>query len=123
MSGANITNLVVGIIVLALFLSLQLATRRLRETYRLPLILAIIGLVQFAAFLNGHPHDDGAIVTAVAGHVTGKNGGNVGDATVLLYLVVTLAVQRYLLITRATRREAAGQLTDDGPRSSAPVRP
>jgi len=176
MSGANITNLVVGIIVLALFLSLQLATRRLRETYRLPLILAIIGLVQFAGFLNGHPHDDGAIVAAVAGslviaavmgavrvptvrvwrqdgvllrkgtwltavlwvvslaahlgydylvagHATGKNGGNVGDATVLLYLVVTLAVQRYLLITRATRREAAGQLTDDGPRSSAPARP
>ena len=61
MSGANITNLIVGIIVLALFLSLQLA--------------------------------------------------------------ITLAVQRYLLITRATRREAAGQLTGDGPRSSAPARP
>jgi hypothetical protein len=36
MSGANIANLAVGIIVLALFLSPQPATRRLRENYRLP---------------------------------------------------------------------------------------
>jgi hypothetical protein len=174
MSGADITNLVIGVVVLALFLSLQLATRQLRENYRLPLILAVIGIIQFVTFLNGHPHHDGAIVAAVAGslviaavmgavrvptvkvwrqdgvllrkgtwltavlwvislaahlgydylvagHATGKNGGNVGDATVLLYLVVTLAVQRYLLITRAARQEAAGQLAGDGPRTP-PVR-
>jgi len=167
-SSANITNLVIGVVVLALFLSLQLRTRLLRENYRLPLILAVIGIIQFVTFLNGHPHHDGSILAAVAGslviaavmgavrvptvqvwrqdgqllrkgtwltavlwvislaahlgydylvagHATGKNGGNVGDATVLLYLVVTLAVQRYLLLTRAARREAAGQLTADGP--------
>jgi hypothetical protein len=39
----------------------------------------------------------------------------VGDATVLLYLVVTLTVQRYLLMARAARQEAAGQLPADGP--------
>jgi hypothetical protein len=174
MSGADITDLVIGIAVLALFLSLQLTTRRLRENYRLPVILAVIGIVQFVTFLDGHPHDDGAIVAAVAGslviaavfgavraptvrlwrqdgqlwrkgtwltavlwvislaahlgydylvagHATGKNGGNVGDATVLLYLVVTLVVQRYLLMSRAARQEAAGQLATGGPQPP-PVR-
>ena len=168
MSGANVTDLVIGVAVLALVLYRQLTTQRLRENYRLPLILAVVGLVQFVTFLNGHPHDDGAIVAAVAGslviaavlggvraltvrvwrqdgqllrkgtwltavlwvisfaahlgyddlvagHVTGKNGGNVGDVTILLYLVVTLTVQRYLLMARAARQEAAGQLPD-GPR-------
>jgi hypothetical protein len=46
----------------------------------------------------------------VAGHIAGKNGGNVGDATILPYLVVTLTVQRFLLLNRGARQEAAGQL-------------
>jgi hypothetical protein len=46
----------------------------------------------------------------VAGHVTGKNGGNVGDATIILYLVVTLTVQRFMLLNRVARQEAAGQI-------------
>jgi hypothetical protein len=72
MSGANITNLVIGIAVLVLFVSRQLATRRLRESYRLLIVLAAIGVVQFATFLNGHPHHGGAIVAdrrAVGGGV------------------------------------------------------
>jgi hypothetical protein len=163
MSGANVTNLIIGVVVLALLLSRQLMTRRLSESYRLSVILAVIGVVEFATFLKGHPHGDGAIVAAVAGslviaagfgavraltvqvwrqggqlmrkgtwltgvlwvigfaahlgfdylvagHVTGTNGGNVGDATVLLYLVITLTVQRYLLLRRVARQEAAGQV-------------
>ena len=46
----------------------------------------------------------------VAGHITGKNGGNVGDATVLLYLVVTLTIQRLVLLNRVARQEASGQI-------------
>jgi hypothetical protein len=163
MSSAAAANIAIGVLVLAYVLYRQVTTQRLRENYRLPLILAVIGVIQFVQFLNGHPHDDGGIAAAVAGslviaavfgaarvptvrvwrqdgvllrkgtwltaalwvlsfaahlgydylvagHVTGKNGGNVGDATVLLYLVVTLAVQRYLLMARAARQEAAGQL-------------
>ena len=60
-------------------------------------------------FLKGHPHDDGGIAAAVAG----TNGSNVGDATILLYLVVTLTVQRYLLMLRAARQEAAGGLATE----------
>ena len=47
MSGANLTNLIVGVVVLVLFLSLQLATRRLSESYRLPIILGVIGIVSW----------------------------------------------------------------------------
>jgi len=163
MSGANLTNLIIGVVVLMLFLSLQLATRRLSESYRLPIILGVIGIVKLANFLKGHPNNDGGIAEAlvgslviaavfgavraltvrvwrengqllrkgtwltavlwilslaahlgyddlVAGHITGKNGGNVGDATLLLYLVVTLTIQRFVLLNRVARQEASGQI-------------
>ena len=168
MSGANVTNLIIGILVLVLVLYRQLATRRLGENYRLSIILAIIGIVEFVNFLNGHPNDDGGIAAAVvgslviaavfgavraltvqvwrengqllrkgtwltavlwilslaahlgyddlvAGHVTGKNGGNVGSATVILYLVVTLTIQRFVLLNRVARQEASGQIPADPP--------
>jgi hypothetical protein len=169
MSGANLTNLVIGVLVLVLLLSRQLMTRRLSESYRLSVILAIIGIVQFVNFLKGHPTDDSRVAIAVvgslvlaavfgaaraltvrvwrapsgqllrkgnwltaalwivslaahlgydelvAGHVTSKSGGNVGNATVLLYLVVSLTVQRFVLLDRVARQEAAGQLTPDSP--------
>jgi hypothetical protein len=164
MSSADLTNLVIGIAVLALVLWRQLATRRLSESYRFAVILAIIGVIEFADFLKGHPHDSGGIAAAVvgslvlaggfgwiraltvtvwrqdggqllrkgtwvtavlwvvslaahlgyddlvAGHITGKNGGNVANATVVLYLVITLTVQRYALLRRVARQEAAGQI-------------
>lgn len=164
MSGANITSLVIGVAVLLLLLSRQLTVRRLKENYRLSLILAIIGIVEFVNFLNGHPTDKGGIAVAVigslvialvagavrsltvqvwrdpggqllrkgtwvtlvlwivslaahlgyddlvAGHITGKNGGNVGDATILLYLVVTLTVQQFVLLRRVARQEATGEI-------------
>ena len=171
MSGATSASLALSILVAAYVIYRQVTTQRLQENYRLPLILGIIGVIQFVTFLSGHPHDDGGIAAAVAGslviaaalgavraltvrvwrqdgqllrkgawvtavlwvisfaahlgydylvagHVTaGKNGGNVGDATVLLYLVVTLSVQRYVLMTRAARQEAAGQLAVVGERA------
>jgi uncharacterized membrane protein YhaH (DUF805 family) len=46
----------------------------------------------------------------VAGHIVGNSGGNVGDATIVLYLVVTLAVQQFLLLARVKRQEAAGDV-------------
>src|SRR3984885_1169349 len=171
MSSANLTSLIIGIAVLALVLSRQLMTRRLSESYRLSVILALIGIVEFANFLSGHPNDDGGIAAAVvgslilaaafgvaraltvrvwrengqllrrgtwltallwilslaahlgydylvAGHVTGKNGGNVGDATIILYLVVTLTVQRFLLLNRDARQEAEGQIPLREPQDS-----
>jgi len=168
MSGANLANLIVGVLVLVLFLSRQLVTRQLSENYLMSIILAVIGIVEFVTFLNGHPNDDGGIAEAVvgslviaavfgavraltvhvwrengqllrkgtwvtavlwilslaahlgyddlvAGHITGKNGGNVGSATIVLYLVVTLTIQRFVLLNRVARQEAAGQLAADSP--------
>lgn len=165
MSGANLTNLIIGVVVLVLFLSRQLVTRRLNESYRLSVILGVIGIVEFANFLRGHPNDDGGIAAAlagslaiaavsgavraptvrvwrengqllrkgtwltavlwvlsfaahlgyddlVAGHISGKHVGNVGDATVLLYLVVTLTIQRFILLNRASR-QSTGQLPNE----------
>jgi hypothetical protein len=134
------------------------------------IILAIVGLVEFVDFLNGHPRGDSRIVAAVvgslvlaavlgavraptvrvwrgqdgqllrkgtwltavlwvvafaahlgydylvAGHVTGKNGGDVGNATVVLYLVVSLTVQRYIMLARAARQDAAGRISVAEPR-------
>jgi hypothetical protein len=166
MSSANITNLIIGVAVVALLVSRQLMARRLKENYRLSVILAIIGLVEFVNFLKSlhGPHDDGRIAVAVvgslvlagvlgaaraltvrvwrqddgqlmrqgtwltallwivslavhlgydelvAGHIAGSNGGNVGDATIVLYLMITLAVQQFLLLARVKRQEAAGGL-------------
>jgi len=166
MSGANVTNLIIGVAVVALLVSRQLMARRLNENYRLSVILAIIGLVEFVNFLKSvhGPHDDGRIIVAlagslvlaavlgaaraltvrvwrqddgqlmrqgtwvtavlwivslavhlgydelVAGHIAGTNGGNVGDATIVLYLMITLAVQQFLLLARVRRQEAAGDV-------------
>jgi hypothetical protein len=46
----------------------------------------------------------------VAGHIAGGNGGNVGVATIVLYLVVTLAVQQFLLLARVKWQEAMGEV-------------
>ena len=70
----------------------------------------ITAVLWLAAVAAHYGYDD-----LVAGHITGKNGGNVGDATVLLYLVVTLTIQRFVLLNRAARQEAAGTLAAGPP--------
>jgi hypothetical protein len=168
MSSSNVISLVIGLAVLALVLYRQLVTRRLSESYRLSVILVIIGAVQFGSFLKGHPGNPGGIVAAVAGslvlaaafgvaraitvrvwrqgdvllrkgtwvtavlwivavaahygyddlvagHITGKNGSSVGNATILLYLVISLTVQRFVLLERVKRQEAAGDIPTGDP--------
>jgi hypothetical protein len=168
MSGSNVVSLVIGLAVLALLIGRQLTARRLSESYRLSVILGVIGAVEFVAFLRGHPGDSGRILEAVvgslalagifgvaraltvrvwrqggqlmrkgtwltavlwivavaahygydavvAGHITGKTGASVGNATILLYLVISLAVQQFVLLKRVARQEAAGQVPTDGP--------
>lgn len=63
-------------------------------------VTAVLWIISLAAHLG---YDE-----LVAGHIAGSNGGNVGDATIVLYLVVTLAVQQFLLLARVKRQEAAG---------------
>jgi predicted Co/Zn/Cd cation transporter (cation efflux family) len=76
-------TIVIGLAVLALLLARQVTTRPLSGGYRLPLILVIVGLFEFAAFLlgggqqlaqflKGHRsvvtiHDGSTVVVALAG--------------------------------------------------------
>jgi hypothetical protein len=58
-------------------------------------------------------------VVAVAAHLGydylvvggGKNAGSVGNATILLYLMVSLTIQRFVMLTRAQRLEMTGQVS------------
>jgi hypothetical protein len=155
MSGSTVTNIVLGIVVLALLVYRQLSVRRLNESYRVTLIIAVIGVVEFVSFLNSHHGNRTEIVEAVLGSlaiaavtgairaptvkvwrddasgqllrqgtwltavlwvvsvaahlgydslVGGKATGDVGDATILLYLAVTLVVQRLIMLARVDRR-------------------
>ena len=170
MSGANVTSLIIGLAVLAFVLARQLMTRRLSENYRLSVILAVIGVVEFVTFLKGHPGNPGGITAAVAGslvlaagfgvaraltvqvwrqggqllrkgtwltavlwviavaahygyddlvagHITGKNGSSVGNATILLYLVISLTVQQFVLLARVKRQDAAGEIPTEDQRA------
>lgn len=173
-STAFVTNIVIGVAVLAFVVYRQLAVRRVRENYRLIIILAIIGIVQFSRFLssNGHAISGGRIaitlagsavlaaalgflraitvkiwrgpegqllrrgtwltavlwVVAVAAHLGfdalvaggfGTKNASIGDATILLYLAVSFGVQQAVLLNRAQRQDAGGNIPAGEPQ--APV--
>jgi hypothetical protein len=60
------TNVAVGILVLGLLIYRQLIARPVRGDFRVPLILAIIGVIELYSFLKNH-HLDAAIAAALAG--------------------------------------------------------
>jgi uncharacterized membrane protein YhaH (DUF805 family) len=72
-------------------------------------LTAVLWVVAVAAHYG---YDD-----LVAGHITGKNGGNVANATALLYLVVTLTIQRFILLRRVARQEAEGRIPAEQPQA------
>jgi hypothetical protein len=59
-------NLLIGIAVLALLVYRQLQVRPVRANFRLPLILAVIGVIQLTQFLK-HDHHTGTVFAALAG--------------------------------------------------------
>jgi hypothetical protein len=61
MSSANVANIAIAVVVLALLLSRQLMTRRLSESHRLSIILAVLARVA--------RHEAAGQVTAVNPHV------------------------------------------------------
>jgi len=156
---------IIGIAALAFILYRQLAVRRVRDSYRLVIILAVVGVLELSRFLsnrNGSHVGDGRIALAlagsavlavgmgvlramtvrlwrgrdgqllrkgtwltatlwvlavaahlaldalVAGGVSGKTG-NIGNATILLYLAVSFGVQQMVLLKRAERAETDGR--------------
>jgi hypothetical protein len=152
---------VIGIAVLALILYRQLSVRRVRDGYRLVIILAVIGVLELSRFLGGRnaSHvDGGKVVLALAGSAVlavglgalrattvrlwrGEDGqllrrgtwltatlwvvavaahlafdaliaggasdgkGNIGNATLALYLAASFGAQQMVMLKRAERAE------------------
>jgi hypothetical protein len=69
MTSGTLTSLVLDLVIVAFFVVRQLSTRPLRDNFRLPLILGIIGLVEFVSYLHGkgQQHHQTTIVIALAG--------------------------------------------------------
>jgi hypothetical protein len=148
----DVGNLALGIVVLALLVYRQLVTRPIRDGFRLPAIIAIIGVVELVAFFKAdkHTHLQGTVLAALVGSLVLaaafgaaraavtkvwiedgqalRRGGwvaaglwvialaahlgydelvykhsNLGNATILLYLAVSLLVQQTILQARAQR--------------------
>jgi hypothetical protein len=62
----NVTSLLLGVAVLGLVVYRQLTPRQVKSGFRVPLVLAVIGLVQLMPYLHQH-HDTTAITAALAG--------------------------------------------------------
>jgi hypothetical protein len=68
-NASDVVNLLIGLAVLALILVRQMQVRPVRANFRLPLILAIIGVVELTQFLqhNNHHHNTDVVFAALAG--------------------------------------------------------
>jgi hypothetical protein len=156
-----VTQLVVGVAAVAFLIYRQLVARRLStSSIRIALILAVIGVLETAQFLQKHHgggltfaalggslvlalgfgaaraatvrvwQQDGSTwsqgnwltavlwVVAVAAHLgydalldTHHSTAGIGEATILLYLAISLAAQRLLLLQRARRMFPQGPAT------------
>ena len=153
MNSQVLTNVIIGIVVLGLLIYRQLVARRVSaSSFRLTLILGVIGIVEAVNFLSKH-HGGGLTIAALGGslvlavvfgllraatvrvwikdgaawtqgswitallwiaalaahlgydYLLDKHHGTsgLGDATILLYLAVTLGAQRLVLLQRASR--------------------
>ena len=68
MNSASLTNLVIGLALLGWILFRQLQARPAKTDMRLPLILAIIGIIQVTRFLHGTgEHHTGQVFLALSG--------------------------------------------------------
>jgi hypothetical protein len=65
-TATTTVNLLIGIAVLVLLVVRQLQVRPVRANFRLPLILAIIGVIELTQFLH-HDHHTGTVLAALAG--------------------------------------------------------
>lgn len=170
MASAGVLYYVIGIAALAFILYRQLAVRRVRDSYRMVIILAVIGVLELSRFLGrtGSHVDGGKIalalvgsailavgmgvlramtvrlwrgedghllrkgtwltatlwVVAVAAHLAldaavaggaGGSKGDIGNATILLYLAVSFGVQQMVLLKRADRAETGLRTPADPP--------
>ena len=67
MSSSNVVNLGIGLVVLIWILSRQLQTRPAKTDMRLPVVLAVIGVIQLSRFLHSGGKHPGEVAAALAG--------------------------------------------------------
>jgi hypothetical protein len=92
-------NLLIGLAVLALLIYRQLQVRPVRANFRLPLILAVIGVIQLSQFLK-HDHHTGTVFAALAGSlVLAAITGAIRAMTVRVWIQAGQALRQGTWIT------------------------
>jgi hypothetical protein len=92
-------DLVIGLAVLGLILYRQMQVRPVRQNYRLPLMLAVIGVVELTQFLK-HEHHTGTVIAALAGSlVLAAITGAIRAATVHVWINAGQALRQGTWLT------------------------
>ncbi|MGH3150339.1 MAG: hypothetical protein ACRDOB_06375 [Streptosporangiaceae bacterium] len=92
-------DLVIGLAVLGLILYRQMQVRPVRQNYRLPLILAVIGIIELTQFLK-HEHHTGTVIAALAGSLAlAAITGAIRAATVHVWIDAGRALRQGTWIT------------------------
>jgi hypothetical protein len=81
MTSSNIVDILVGVAVLVFILARQLQVRPIRDTNRLPLLLAVIGVIEIAQFLDHGHHGTGTVVALAGSLVIAAVFGAIRAAT------------------------------------------
>jgi hypothetical protein len=89
-------DIVIDIVLLVLLLARQVTTRPLSDSYRLPMILVIIGIVEFAAFVTGGGQQFAQIVKGQRSFMAIH-----GSKTVAVALIGSLALAALFAAIRA----------------------
>jgi hypothetical protein len=85
-TAASITNIVIGLVVLAFILYRQLQPRPVRDNMRLPLILGVIGVVELVRYLQHRPHGTEVIVALAGSLAIAAVFGAIRAATVRVWV-------------------------------------
>jgi hypothetical protein len=67
MTTSNLTNLVIGVAVLGFILVRQLQAQPAKANFRLPVILAVLGIIQLTSYVKQHEHHSVDVFAALAG--------------------------------------------------------
>ena len=99
MNASTTVNLLIGIAVLALLVYRQLQVRPVRANFRLPLILAVIGVIELTQFLKTD-HHTGTVFAALAGSlVLAAITGAIRAMTVRVWIQAGQALRQGTWIT------------------------
>jgi hypothetical protein len=87
MSSGEVTNIVIGVAVVALLLARQMQTRRARErsSARIILILAVIGVFDISDATKGHTLGAGAVAWLIGSLLVGAALGAARAVTVVIW--------------------------------------